>query len=310
MYIFLLAMQVILRIIFLVAIPFLCALGQTKIAFVSDTQAPMWIEDVFLKSNKNEKATALLFSEIVNQKPSDLFILGDVVTLGYKEKKWKKMDSYLQSCRDAGIAVSALLGNHDVMSNSKKGEEVFQLRFPNHVRTGFVKITDSVAVVLLNSNFKKLSGDDMTIQQSWLKSTLKNLDGDPAIQVVIVSCHHAPYSNSKIVGSSEGAQNYFIPLFFQSTKSKLFITGHSHAFEHFKKEGKDFLVIGGGGGIHQPLKSSNPSLKDLTSEYKPMFHYLTATRKGKSLQLVSHFLKNDFSGFDAGHSINVPNELK
>jgi UDP-2,3-diacylglucosamine pyrophosphatase LpxH len=286
------------------------ASGQTKIAFVSDTQAPMWIEDVFLKYNNNEKATALLFSEIVNQKPTDLFILGDVVSLGHKEKKWKQMDTYIKGCRDAGIETSALLGNHDVMSKAKKGEKVFQQRFPNHARTGFVKITDSVAVVLLNSNFKKLSKEDIALQQSWLKSSLQKLDHDSAIQVIIVSCHHAPYSNSKMVGSSREVQKYFVPLFSQSTKGKLFITGHSHAFEYFKKESKDFLVIGGGGGIHQPLKSATATFSDLASQYKPQFHYLTMTRKGKNLQLVSHFLKNDFSGFEVGHSINIPNELK
>jgi UDP-2,3-diacylglucosamine pyrophosphatase LpxH len=301
---------IILRPILLVIIFSLSAFGQTKFAFVSDTQAPMWIEDVFLKSNNNERATALLFSDIVNQKPSALFILGDVVTLGYKEKKWKKMDTYIKNCRDAGIETTALLGNHDVMSNAKKGEKIFQKRFANHARTGFVKITDSIAVVLLNSNFKKLSKEDIAIQQSWLKSTLQKLDNDPTVQVIVVSCHHAPYSNSKIVGSSEEVQKYFVPFFYQSVKSKLFITGHSHAFEYFKREGKDFLVIGGGGGIHQPLKLSNATFSDLASQYKPMFHYLTMTRSGKSLQLVSHFLKDDFSGFEAGYSINIPNELK
>jgi Calcineurin-like phosphoesterase len=220
------------------------------------------------------------------------------------------MDSYLQHCRDADIEVTALLGNHDVMSNAKKGEKVFQQRFPNHQRTGFVKIIDSIAVVLLNSNFKKLSKEDITYQQSWLKSSLQKLDDDPAIQVIVVSCHHAPYSNSKIVGSSEEVQKYFVPLFLQSPKSKLFIAGHSHAFEYFKKEGKDYLVIGGGGGIHQPLKSSNAPFADLASHYKPPFHYLMVTRKAAALHLTSYFLKDDFSGFEKGYSLALPNELK
>jgi UDP-2,3-diacylglucosamine pyrophosphatase LpxH len=306
MYIFFLAMQVILRIIFLVAIPTFCTLGQTKIAFVSDTQAPMWIEDVFLKSNNNEKATELLFSEMAKQKPSNLFILGDVVSLGHKEKKWKEMDTYLQRCRQEGIKVSALLGNHDVMSKPKKGEQRFQQRFPDQVRTGFTKVTDSIAVVMLNSNFKKLSQKDMEAQQAWLKNELFKLDASSSIKAIVISCHHAPYSNSKIVGSSEPVQRYFVPLFLKSTKGKLFITGHSHAFEHFKKEGKDFLVIGGGGGIHQPLKSENSTWQDLAPSYKPMFHYLTMTRRGTNLSIISYRLKNDFSGFETGYSFIMP----
>ena len=57
------------------------------IAFVSDTQEPMWIEDVFLKSNQNTKATELIFKSIVDVKPVSIYVLGDVVLLGHKEKK-------------------------------------------------------------------------------------------------------------------------------------------------------------------------------------------------------------------------------
>jgi UDP-2,3-diacylglucosamine pyrophosphatase LpxH len=280
--------------------------AQPTIAFVSDTQEPMWIEDVFLQSNQNTKATNLIFNEVINQKPTDLFILGDVVALGHKEKKWKAMDDYLQRCRQEGIKVSALLGNHDVMSKSKKGEQKFQQRFSDQVRTGFTKVTDSIAVIMLNSNFKKLSQKDIEAQQAWLKTELLKLDANSSIKAIVISCHHAPYSNSKIVGSSEPVQKYFVSLFLKSTKSKLFITGHSHAFEHFKKEGKDFLVIGGGGGIHQPLKSENSTWQDLAPAYKPMFHYLTMTRSGTNLSIVSHPLKKDFSGFEAGYSFIIP----
>jgi UDP-2,3-diacylglucosamine pyrophosphatase LpxH len=297
--------RTVLLIIFAVTRMTYSAFSQTQIAFISDTQAPMWIEDVFLKSNNNKKATALLFDEITKQKPDHLFILGDVVSLGHKEKKWREMDSYLLRCRQEGIEVSALLGNHDVMLRAKKGEQLFQKRFPTHMRTGFVKITDSVAVVLLNSNFKKNSKQAIEMQLAWLKKTLQDLDTNPAIQAVVVSCHHAPYSNSKIVGTSEHVQNLFVPPFLQSAKSKLFMTGHSHAFEHFKIKDKNFLVIGGGGGIHQPLESARPTFTDLATTYKPMFHYVTISRTFKILNLTSYFLKADFSGFEKGYSIPV-----
>ena len=57
-----------------------------EIVFVSDTQAPMWEEKIFLRSNQNEKATGLIFDDITRENPLALFILGDVVSLGYKEK--------------------------------------------------------------------------------------------------------------------------------------------------------------------------------------------------------------------------------
>jgi UDP-2,3-diacylglucosamine pyrophosphatase LpxH len=275
-----------------------------EIAFVSDTQEPMWVETVWLHANHNTDATELIFNDIIKEKPLALFILGDVVMLGYKEKKWKAMDKNLAGVRNLGIEVNAVLGNHDVMTNAEKGEQAFEKRFPKHVRTGYFEVVDSVAIVLLNSNFKKLSPADIHAQQRWLSDILAKLDADPSVLDIIVTCHHAPYTNSKIVGCSVEVQENFVPAFIQSKKSALFITGHAHAFEHFKKEGKDFLTIGGGGGIHQPLYAP-VKIDDLASGYKPMFHYLTLQRNKSDLAVTSHFVKEDFSGVENGISFII-----
>jgi len=214
---------------------------------ISDTQAPMWIEKVFLKSDHNEEATSMLFNQIVKVKPENLFILGDVTAWSAKRKKWRAMDTHLLSCRNAGIEVTALLGNHDVMGCAKKGERNFKERFPKNIATGYYRIVDSIAFVLLNSNFDKMKQDRIEFQQKWYKETLDSLDKNSGVKSIIVSCHHAPYTNSKIVHPSIRVQENFVPLFISSSKCKLFITGHAHAFEHFIQSGKDFLVIGGGG---------------------------------------------------------------
>ncbi len=305
-------MAQILKIVFALAMLVrvnVASFGQSKLAFVSDTQEPLWVESLFLKSNQNVRATEMIFKNIIKQKPTNLFILGDVVSLGFRERKWKRMDVYIQHCREAGIAVSALLGNHDVMGRAKKGQERFEKRFTDHSLTGFVKVTDSIAVVFVNSNFRKLSAKKKSVQQEWLQTSLSKLDKDGAIQTIIVACHHAPFSNSKIVGASQPIQQIFVPPFLQSKKARLFITGHSHAFEHFKKEGKDFLVIGGGGGIHQPLRE-NGEFNDAAASYKPMFHYVTITRGSGQLHIISHFLKDDFSGFERGYQFDVLMDTK
>lgn len=281
------------------------ASGQTEIGFISDTQAPMWVETIVLKSNHNETATGKVFHDIVKTKPSSLFILGDVVNLSCKEKRWRVMDRYLDSCRQAGVAVSALLGNHDVMRNAKKGESNFQRRFPDHYRTGYYQVHDSTAFVFLNSNFKKLKPADVEAQQQWYDRTLSALDADASVEVIIVACHHAPYSNSTIVGSSESVQKNFVPGYLKSKKAKLFITGHSHNFEHFSIQGKDFLVIGGGGGLHQPLSTKPDRLPDLDPTYKPQFHYLLMRRTHGSLQFTSRYLSDDFSGCRDGITFSI-----
>lgn len=276
-----------------------------KLYFVSDTQQPMLVERLWLKSNHNKKATASIFSTILKERPSSLYMLGDVVGLGSSNRKWRKVDLFLDSCRKSGTAVCGVLGNHEVMGRKKKGESNFQKRFPMNVKTGYVSVTDSVAVVLLNSNFNKLSSADLQKQKEWYLQTMASLDVVDSVKAVIVCCHHAPYTNSKIVRCSHNVQQYFVDAYIQSKKAQLFITGHAHAFEHFKMRGKDFIVIGGGGGLNQPLSKGDNSLTDLASDYKPPFHYLSVQRTGNRLYVFSHAIGSDFMSFKADYAFRT-----
>ncbi len=281
------------------------AFPNNTIDFISDTQQPMWVEKIVLKSTHNIKATALLFEDIIKTKPESLYMLGDIVSLGYSNHKWKKVDKFLSSCRNENTLVCGLLGNHDVMGRRKKGERNFDKRFPQNIRTGYMSVTDSVAIILLNSNFKTLSSTDKQIQDNWYQQILNTLDSNEAIKAVIVTCHHAPFSNSKIVGSSGPVQQNFVMPYINSKKGQLFITGHSHNFEHFNLLGKDFLVIGGGGGLHQPINTSNKNLPDLAAAYKPLFHYLSVNRVENVLKVTSHYLDENFADFESGHTFTT-----
>lgn len=281
----------------------------TELCFASDTQKPMWIETLFLKKDHNTEATKMLFEAVGKRKPGALFIMGDVVNLGYSNRQWKPMDAYLKNLRENNVAVYAALGNHEVMGQPEKGMSKFQERFPEHSPTGYVQVKDSVAVVLLNSNFGTLSDEGIAVQLKWYKQALQNLEADPAIHFIISGCHHSPFTNSKVVGASKQVQETFVPLFMASKKSRLFITGHSHNFEHFQKDGKDFLVIGGGGGLHQPLRTGEGCYNDLACDYKPQFHYLSVKRTGHELKVCSVQLKKDFSCFEDGQTMVVKKEV-
>ena len=82
------------------------SLSSTEMVFISDTQQPLLIETILLKPNNNRSATADIFSEILQRKPQSLYMLGDVVGLGYSSKKWRKVDRFLDSCRKFNINVS------------------------------------------------------------------------------------------------------------------------------------------------------------------------------------------------------------
>jgi hypothetical protein len=276
-----------------------------EILFASDTQSPMWIETLVLKSNNNRAATKSIFNNMLHRDPAAVYLLGDVVSLGSSNKQWRPMDAYLNRLRSKGIKVNAALGNHEVLGQSAKGQKKFQERFPKHNKTGSLDITDSVAVILLNSNFGSLTNAEDADQIGWYKQTLEKLDADPSVRFIITGCHHSPYTNSKIVGSSISVREKFVPFFVQSKKSRLFLSGHSHNFEHFQQQGKDFFVIGGGGGLHQPLKHGQGLIADLSANYKPLFHYLSVQREGDKLKLTSIRLTPDFKDFEDGAKFEI-----
>ena len=277
---------------------------QPILAFTSDTQQPMTVEKIFLKSNQNEKATEMIFKEVGAIHPAAFFILGDVVSVGYRNRKWKAIDKYIAELKKDSIPVHATLGNHEVMFIASKGIKQFRSRFPMFKPEGYTVVIDSVAVILLNSNFDKMKNAEIKAQDTWYNERIKQLDADPAIRSIIVGCHHSPYTNSTIVKPAIQVQQKFVPAFIASKKAQLFLTGHSHNFERFKVQGKDFLVIGGGGGLHQPLNSTFIT-PDMEPKYKPAFHYLQVVRDGSNLKILSRQLKTDFSGFDDGIGFNI-----
>jgi len=285
--------------------PILAQGKKPVIAFASDTQEPMWIEKIFLRSDNNLEATRMIFKDVDSLRPAAFFILGDVVSLGKSAKAWKNMDEYIRQTTSDSIPVYATLGNHEVMFNAKKGTRNFRQRFPMYDPAGYTEIVDSVAVVLLNSNFAAMNTTAINTQNTWYQNKLSALDNDPAVKFIIVGCHHSPYTNSSIVKPSVAVQQYFVPPFIRSKKCALFLSGHSHNFERFKVQGKYFLVIGGGGGLHQPLNANNETMHDLSEDYKPPFHYLEVMRKGDKLHVVSRKLKPDFSGFTNGLDFNI-----
>jgi predicted MPP superfamily phosphohydrolase len=265
----------------------------------------MWIEDVFLRSNNNPEATKRILATVEESKSEAIFMLGDLVALGHNKRGWGTIDRFLEAMKKKGRPVFAILGNHELMGKPLKGEANFQERFPDHVKTGYVRIVDSIAVMMMNSNFSLLSIEEFRMQSDWYKKKLIELDDDDAIRAIIVCCHHSPFTNSRLVRPSKNVQDEFIPAYLQSKKAALFLSGHAHIFEHYKIKGKDFLVIGGGGGLRHPRSRSSILQPDHAAGHKPVFHYLTVIRKHGILEAVSHALQPDFDGFDPHYRVTV-----
>ena len=276
-----------------------------ELIFISDTQTPLGVEKIaHHKTQQNSIATKNILHHIANLPIQNIFMLGDVVGLGFKNKSWQIIDSFLLQAQSKQKNVYAILGNHDVMLKPKKGVSNFEKRFANQSKTGYVVVKDSIAIVMLNSNFSKLSKKENEQQLNWYTAILSTLDTRASVKSIIVCCHHSPYSNSKVVGCNTNVQNKFVFPFNNSTKCKLFLSGHSHNFEHFVVNNKNFCVIGGGGGIHQTIKK-NTALQNLSNNYKPLFHYLSIKRENNKLYLTSYWFNNKQNTISNGYCFDI-----
>jgi predicted MPP superfamily phosphohydrolase len=226
---------------------------------------------------------------------------GDLISRGSNEKAWAPLENFLNSLNRIKTKVYVVPGNHEYIARSSAGVKMFKGHFREEWLYGYMVNIDSIAIVMLNSNFNKLGDEELSKQLVWYKAEMDSLDKDPGIKAIIVCTHHAPYSNSKVVGSSEQVQDLIVPIFEKSKKSKLFISGHSHNLEYFADTaGKHFLVIGGGGGITQPLIPVNKRVYNdlLNQDEKPLYFYLVVEKQTNCLRLIAKGFKKDFRFFE------------
>jgi 3',5'-cyclic AMP phosphodiesterase CpdA len=270
------------------------------LCFLSDTQEPLLVERIYLDYNDNAKARELIFEKILELNPKSVIHPGDLVSMGSKRDSWKEIDRFVEKLRKKDIEFSPIPGNHEYLASSKKGIAQFAARYPSANLAGYSRRYGSIAVVLFNSNFDDISKDKQLEQLHWYRKTLEDYDRDSSVDFVIVGCHHPPFTNSRIVSASKEVRDLYLPEYYKSKKCKLFISGHAHAYEHFQMNGKDFLVIGGGGGIQHPLNvGKKAKYQDIfsNSEKKRMFHFLAIKSLGDTLSVELWMLRPDRKGF-------------
>ncbi len=281
----------------------------STVVLLSDTQSPMWFESWFLKRNKNDQAREIIFNDIIKQKSQAVFHLGDLVAQGYLSRQWSAIDSFTSKLQVLNVPFYPVPGNHEYFLFAAKGIANFQQRFPSARITGYSKKINTLAIILLNSNFSKISAREIDFQQSWYQQTLNKYSLDSAITSIIVCCHHSPYTNSRIISPDEQVQRMFLPSFLQNNKCKVFISGHAHAFEHFRQNNKDFIVCGGGGALQHPLligdKQRWPDMYSNSSIR--LFHYLLLTINEKIIQISLRILNEDFTQFEPDYVITILN---
>jgi predicted phosphodiesterase len=286
------------------------------IVFISDTQAPMWFEKIFVKTHRNEEATKILLNAVERDSTvSSVFLLGDITAMSSFNSNWGAIDSFLTRFKVQSRKAYAAAGNHDYLLSSKEGENNLKKRFPDFNRTGYSIRDGSLAVVLLNSNFNELTKSEEVLQKKWYNHELDSLERDSTITMVAVGCHHSPYSNSTIVGYSQKVRDEFVQPFMNSRKCRLFLSGHAHTFQYFKDTvaDKHFLVIGGGGGLLHTLSPGDSSeLQDQIrwdATYR-MFHFVRCYFTNMELHISVMMLSEELTGPKSVYEISIPMKNK
>jgi 3',5'-cyclic AMP phosphodiesterase CpdA len=240
----------------------------SSLIFVGDLQRTSLFERLVFLREQNDEAREAVVRRIAEERPARLVLLGDLVFDGADEGDWQRFDRLLLPVRRRGIETLALLGNHEYFGDTERGLRAFFSRFPRPEdrRWQLIRFRQA-AVILLDSNFDQLSERERDEQDSWYRAQLAALDADAGIQLVIVACHHPPYTNSTVVRADEEVRQRFVKPFMSSRKAALFVSGHCHSYEHFVRDGRHFVVTGGGGGPRQRLKQ-NPAAREIEDHYR------------------------------------------
>jgi hypothetical protein len=270
---------------------------ENAIYFLSDCQLPLAFEKLSFRAYRNGIGRDLLFADILGQHPGCLILLGDLIGLGSSARAWEPVNAFLSAARMDRCLVHAIPGNHEYLMNAEKGMHNYIKSFGRRQVMGYCIERGSLAIVMLNSNYNHVLPDEMMWQQIWFGEKMNSLDKDCAIKSIIVCAHHPPYTNSKVISPDRQVQEWFVPRFEQSPKTRAFLSGHSHNLECFRgKSGKRYVVVGGGGGLAQPLRNSNHAL-NIEREFfgdAPSFFYSVVIDNGENISMDIHGFDRDF----------------
>ncbi len=257
------------------------------IAVVGDLQrTSIW--ELAIGREQNDLERKEIVDSISKQNEGLLVLLGDLVFEGSSKKHWKYFDSLFASVKKENIPVSMVLGNHEYFGKNYKALNNVKARFPRIGKQHwYAQIYDNLGLIYLDSNIDEYEDETWNKQIEWFSKMLNYFDEDSEIKGVLVFLHHPPYSNSLLTGDEISVQKSFVPEFLNAKKTLAMISGHAHTYERFHKDGKTFIVSGGGGGPRVKLDIDKDDHKDLYKGPSPRpFNYLLINEKENGISIT------------------------
>ncbi len=215
-------------------------------AIVGDTQRTssweFWRE-------RNDQERKIIIDEMARRDPAFVLHLGDLTTRGSSVQHWREFDELHKQFLEKKIPYFPILGNHDLYGNDVVALRHYFDRFPHlQEKKWYSFVWKSIGIILLDSNFSSLTEEEKKSQEKWYSKELQRLEKDRSISHIIVCCHEPPFTNSRIVRPNNEVKTSFADPFLGFYKTRFFLSGHSHSYEHFQISEKFFVVSGGGGG--------------------------------------------------------------
>lgn len=221
----------------------------------------------------NHAGRVELVSQVRDDHPHAVILLGDMVFWGSSHEDWEYFDGVTKPIHDLGIPVLPVLGNHEYYGSNTASFAELKLRFGAlDTSTWYVNVLDSIAFVMLNTNVDELTEKELRLQRNWYVNIMKKLDVDSSVVAIVVCGHHPPYTNSVIVSGDETIKKHFVPTFLKSRKGTFWFSGHAHTYERFRVGGKQFIVSGGGGGPRQLVRPQRTTAEGSGAEHVDEFH--------------------------------------
>ena len=220
--------------------------GKNHFVLLGDTQQTSHWE---FWRERNGKQRKLIIDEITKREPAFVVHLGDLTARGSSKKHWQEFDDRHKEFREKKIPYFPILGNHEFYGDDTRALENYFGRFPHLDQRRWYSFTwKNVGWVMVDSNVSDLTREQIEQQSRWFLGELEKFEMSAEIDFIIVCCHEPPFTNSTVVRPNKQTRITFADPFLQFQKTQLFLSGHSHSYERFQKEGKFFIVSGGGGG--------------------------------------------------------------
>jgi Icc-related predicted phosphoesterase len=226
-----------------------------RLVVLGDVQRTSKLE-VWREDNPHERARIL--AGVAEASPDLVAFTGDLVFDGGADDHWSEFDDLASPIRARSIPVITAFGNHEYWGGRRAAEKNVFSRIPLTQKRHWYSVAfGPLRLVVLDSNDSQLSKEEWQEQRRWYEETLDTADASAQTRGVLVLLHHPPFTNSTVTSDEPAVQSAFVPGLLRAKKTLAMLSGHVHDYERFERNGKTFLVSGGGGGPRAELQAGD-----------------------------------------------------